>query len=179
MFPIQYQETWEMYKKVEASFWTAEEVDLRHWNSLIDGERHFVTHVLAFIAASDGIVLENLAGKFMKEIPVAEARALYVFHIAIENIHTEMYSLLLETYIKDPTEKNRLFPAIETVPCVAKKAEVNFVRKTFSNIATWWESENTTHSVLFLYGIFLQKLESQEFDFSIKNFKISELNVEK
>ena len=116
-----------MYKKAEASFWTAEEVDLshdlRHWDSLTADEKHFISHVLAFFAASDGIVLENLAGRFMKEVQVAEARAFYGFQVAIENIHSEMYSLLLETYIKDSVEKNRLFHAIETVPCVAKKAE--------------------------------------------------------
>nr|XP_043617773.1 ribonucleoside-diphosphate reductase small chain [Erigeron canadensis] len=126
MFPIQYPQIWEMYKKAEASFWTAEEVDLsedqRHWDALTDGERHFITHVLAFFAASDGIVLENLAGRFMKEVQVAEARAFYGFQIAIENIHSEMYSLLLESYIKDSNEKNRLFRAIETIPCVEKKA---------------------------------------------------------
>ncbi|KAM1323407.1 hypothetical protein ACFX2I_044728 [Malus domestica] len=127
MFPIQYPEIWEMYKKAEASFWTAEEVDLcqdvRHWEALSDGERHFVSHILAFFAASDGIVLENLAGRFMKEVQVAEARAFYGFQIAIENIHSEMYSLLLETYIKDSDEKHRLFHAIDTIPCVAKKAQ--------------------------------------------------------
>nr|XP_043608323.1 ribonucleoside-diphosphate reductase small chain-like [Erigeron canadensis] len=126
MFPIQYPQIWEMYKKAEASFWTAEEVDLsqdqRHYESLTDGERHFVTHVLAFFAASDGIVLENLASRFMKEIQIAEARAFYGFQIAIENIHSEMYSLLLESYIKDSSEKSRLFRAIETIPCVQKKA---------------------------------------------------------
>ncbi|KAG2406193.1 hypothetical protein LR48_Vigan03g242800 [Vigna angularis] len=127
MFPIQYPQIWEMYKKAEASFWTAEEVDLsqdlRHWDSLTDGERHFITHILAFFAASDGIVLENLAARFMKEIQAAEARAFYGFQIAIENIHSEMYSLLLETYIKDSTEKNHLFRAVDTIPCVAKKAQ--------------------------------------------------------
>ncbi|KAL5057143.1 hypothetical protein RYX36_028747 [Vicia faba] len=127
MFPIQYPKIWEMYKKAEASFWTAEEVDLsqdnQHWISLTDGERHFVSHVLAFFAASDGIVLENLAGRFMKEVQISEARAFYGFQIAIENIHSEMYSLLLEAYIKDSAEKNRLFHAIETIPCIAKKAE--------------------------------------------------------
>ncbi|QCD98058.1 ribonucleoside-diphosphate reductase small chain-like [Vigna unguiculata] len=127
MFPIQYPQIWEMYKKAEASFWTAEEVDLsqdlRHWDSLTDGERYFITHVLAFFAASDGIVLENLAARFMKEIQAAEARAFYGFQIAIENIHSEMYSLLLETYIKDSTEKNHLFRAVDTIPCVAKKAQ--------------------------------------------------------
>lgn len=127
MFPIKYPEIWEMYKKAEASFWTAEEVDLsedtQHWEALTGDEKHFITHVLAFFAASDGIVLENLAGRFMKEVQVPEARAFYGFQIAIENIHSEMYSLLLETYVKDPKEKNHLFNAIETVPCVAKKAD--------------------------------------------------------
>eukprot|EP00850_Spirogloea_muscicola_P012588 SM000082S22830 [mRNA] locus=s82:196914:198977:+ [translate_table: standard] len=126
MFPIHYPAIWEMYKKAEASFWTAEEVDLSqdqsHWESLDDGERHFVSHVLAFFAASDGIVLENLAVRFMKEIQVPEARAFYGFQIAIENIHSEMYSLLLETYIKDQELKAHLFRAVDTIPCVAKKA---------------------------------------------------------
>lgn len=116
-----------MYKKAEASFWTAEEVDLSqdnvHWETLTPDEKHFITHVLAFFAASDGIVLENLAGRFMKEVQVAEARAFYGFQIAIENIHSEMYSLLLESYIKDSNEKSRLFHAIETIPCVEKKAK--------------------------------------------------------
>ncbi|XP_047321363.1 ribonucleoside-diphosphate reductase small chain-like [Impatiens glandulifera] len=126
MFPIQYPQIWEMYKKAVASFWTAEEVDLsqdlRHWESLTSGEKHFVSHILAFFAASDGIVLENLAGRFMKDVQVAEARAFYGFQIAIENIHSEMYSLLLETYIKNSQEKNKLFHAIDTIPCVQKKA---------------------------------------------------------
>ncbi|KAG5523103.1 hypothetical protein RHGRI_035043 [Rhododendron griersonianum] len=127
MFPIKYPQIWEMYKKAEASFWTAEEVDLsddiRHWDeALTADEKHFITHVLAFFAASDGIVLENLAGRFMKEVQVAEARAFYGFQIAIENIHSEMYSLLLESYIKDSNEKDRLFHAIETIPCVERKA---------------------------------------------------------
>ncbi|KAL7135932.1 hypothetical protein ABFS83_11G131500 [Erythranthe nasuta] len=126
MFPIQYPEVWEMYKKAQASFWTAEEVDLsddlRHWVTLSSGEQHFIKHVLAFFAASDGIVLENLAGRFMKDVQISEARAFYGFQIAIENIHSEMYSLLLEAYIKDSSEKNHLFRAIETVPCVQKKA---------------------------------------------------------
>ncbi|KAG0456653.1 hypothetical protein HPP92_024441 [Vanilla planifolia] len=128
MFPIRFPQIWEMYKKAEASFWTAEEVDLsqdlRHWeHTLTSEERHFVTHVLAFFAASDGIVLENLAGRFMCEVQLPEARAFYGFQIAIENIHSEMYSLLLETYIKDSAAKSRLFRAIETIPCVARKAE--------------------------------------------------------
>lgn len=127
LFPIKYNEIWEMYKKAEASFWTAEEVDLggdtKHWEGLNDNERHFISHVLAFFAASDGIVNENLGVRFLKEVQVPEARAFYGFQIAIENIHSEMYSLLLETYIKDPAEKSKLFNAIETVPVVKKKAE--------------------------------------------------------
>ncbi|CAI5983567.1 unnamed protein product [Closterium sp. NIES-65] len=127
MFPIKYNDVWEFYKKAEASFWTAEEVDLsqdlQHFESLSEDERFFILQVLAFFAASDGIVLENLAVRFMKEIQIPEARAFYGFQIAIENIHSEMYSLLLETYIKDPAEKDRLFRAVETVPCVKKKAD--------------------------------------------------------
>ncbi|KAI8467291.1 MAG: ferritin-like superfamily [Monoraphidium minutum] len=127
MFPIKYQQIWEFYKKAEASFWTAEEVDLgddmRHWEKLSDDERHFILHVLAFFAASDGIVLENLGARFLKEVQVPEARAFYGFQIAIENIHSEMYSLLLESYIKDPIEKDRLFHATATVPAVKKKAD--------------------------------------------------------
>ncbi|KIY91220.1 ribonucleoside-diphosphate reductasesubunit M2 [Monoraphidium neglectum] len=127
MFPLKYQTIWEFYKKAEASFWTAEEVDLgddmRHWTSLNDGERHFILHVLAFFAASDGIVLENLGARFLKEVQAPEARAFYGFQIAIENIHSEMYSLMLDAYIKDPVEKDRLFHAISTVPVVKKKAD--------------------------------------------------------
>lgn len=127
LFPIRHQRIWEMYKKAEASFWTAEEVDLssdmKHWESLNNDERHFIKHVLAFFAASDGIVAENLAGRFMKEVQVPEARCFYGFQIAIENIHSEMYSLLIDTYVKDSVEKDRLFRAIETVPSVKKKAD--------------------------------------------------------
>ncbi|EFN58787.1 hypothetical protein CHLNCDRAFT_34102 [Chlorella variabilis] len=126
MFPIKYRDIWEMYKKAEASFWTAEEVDLgsdvKDWERLSDDERHFVSHVLAFFAASDGIVNENLGARFMQEVQVPEARAFYGFQIAMENIHSEMYSLLLEAYIKDPKEKDKLFHAIDTVPVVRKKA---------------------------------------------------------
>ncbi|QBZ81036.1 Ferritin like superfamily domain containing protein [Pandoravirus celtis] len=127
LFPIRYQRIWEMYKKAEASFWTAEEVDLSadtvHWVSLGDDERHFIKHVLAFFAASDGIVAENLAGRFMKEVQLPEARLFYGFQIAIENIHSETYSLLIDTYVKDPVEKDHLFRAIDTVPSVRKKAD--------------------------------------------------------
>ncbi|KAB2092476.1 hypothetical protein ES319_A02G034100v1 [Gossypium barbadense] len=127
MFPITYQPLWEMYKKAEASFWTAEEVDLsqdvQHWETLSSSEKHFISHVLAFFAASDGIVLENLAARFLNDVQIPEARAFYGFQIAMENIHSEMYSLLLETYIKDSKEKHRLFNAIESIPCVSKKAK--------------------------------------------------------
>jgi ribonucleoside-diphosphate reductase subunit M2 len=128
MFPIKYPSIWEFYKKAVASFWTAEEIDLsqdlRHWDvTLTPDERHFISHVLAFFASSDGIVLENLAFRFMSDVQLPEARAFYGFQIAIENIHSETYSLLLETYIKDDVEKSRLFSAIETLPCVTRKAE--------------------------------------------------------
>ncbi|KAH9765318.1 Ribonucleoside-diphosphate reductase small chain A [Citrus sinensis] len=128
MFPIRYKQVWEMYKKAQASFWTGtEEVDLsqdvQHWERLLDSEKHFISHVLAFFAASDGIVLENLAARFLNDIQIPEARAFYGFQIAMENIHSEMYSLLLETYIKDSKEKHRLFNAIENIPCVAQKAK--------------------------------------------------------
>jgi ribonucleoside-diphosphate reductase beta chain len=127
LLPIKYPEIWEMYKKTEASFWTAEEIDLsddqKHWDGLNDGERHFISHVLAFFAASDGIVNENLAVNFMREVQLPEARCFYGFQIMMENIHSETYALLIDSYIKDPVEKDRLFNAIETVPCVKRKAE--------------------------------------------------------
>ncbi|WP_419802650.1 ribonucleoside-diphosphate reductase small subunit [Mucilaginibacter sp.] len=127
ILPINYPAIWEMYKKHEASFWTAEEIDLsddqKHWDSLSDGERHFISHVLAFFAASDGIVNENLAVNFMSEVQVPEARCFYGFQIMMENIHSETYALLIDSYIKNPNEKDRLFHAIDTVPCVKKKAE--------------------------------------------------------
>ena len=115
-----------MYKKAEASFWTAEEIDLaedlKDWDALSNNERHFVSHILAFFAASDGIVNENLSGNFCTEVQQSEARCFYGFQIAVENIHSETYSLLIDTYIKDQKEKSHLLNAIETVPCVQKKA---------------------------------------------------------
>jgi ribonucleoside-diphosphate reductase subunit M2 len=120
------RQVWNMYKKAEASFWTAEEIDLasdlKDWNNLNDNEKHFVSHVLAFFAASDGIVNENLAANFATEIQIPEARCFYGFQIAVENIHSETYSLLIDTYIRDKKERNHLLNAIETVPCVQKKA---------------------------------------------------------
>jgi len=128
LFPIQYHEIWQMYKKAEASFWTAEEMDLskdvHDWqNKLNDNERHFVSHVLAFFAASDGIVNENLVERFSNEVQAAEARCFYGFQIMMENIHSETYSLLIDTYIKDPAEREYLFDAVETIPCVKRKAD--------------------------------------------------------
>jgi len=126
LFPIQDDDIWQMYKKAEASFWTAEEIDLaedlKDWDGLSNNERHFVSHILAFFAASDGIVNENLCGNFVQEVQSAEARCFYGFQIAVENIHSETYSLLIDTYVKDQTEKLHLLSAIETVPCVQKKA---------------------------------------------------------
>jgi len=128
ILPIQYNDIWQMYKKAQASFWTAEEVDLewdlRDWNDkLKDDERHFISHVLAFFAASDGIVNENLVERFMQEVQIPEARCFYGFQIAIENIHSEMYSQLIATYIKDTNERNKLFNAIENFPAIKKKAD--------------------------------------------------------
>jgi ribonucleoside-diphosphate reductase beta chain len=127
LFPIQHNDIWQMYKQAEASFWTAEEIDLspdiRDWEKLNDGERHFISHVLAFFAASDGIVNENLAENFLHEVQLPEAKCFYGFQIMMENIHSETYSLLIDTYIKDPQEKDRLFNALDTVDCVAKKGD--------------------------------------------------------
>ena len=127
MFPIQHDDIWEAYKTHMAAFWTAEEIDLAEdtadWKNLTDNERHFLKHVLAFFAASDGIVNENLAVNFSSEVQWAEARAFYGFQIMMENIHSETYSLLIDTYISDEKEKAHLFNAIETVPAVTKKAQ--------------------------------------------------------
>jgi ribonucleoside-diphosphate reductase beta chain len=128
LFPIEHHDIWSFYKKAEASFWTAEEVDLGQdltdWDEkLNDNERYFIKHVLAFFAASDGIVNENLAENFLSEVQYTEAKFFYGFQIAIENIHSEMYSLLIDTYIKDDAEKDHLFRAIDTLSCVTKKAE--------------------------------------------------------
>jgi len=127
IFPIQFDDIFAMYKKAVASFWTVEEVDLskdiNDWDKLKDDERHFISHVLAFFAASDGIVNENLVERFCQEVQVTEARCFYGFQIAMENIHSEMYSLLINTFIRDSEEQARLFNAIETIPCIKKKAD--------------------------------------------------------
>ncbi|SNC76623.1 ribonucleoside-diphosphate reductase beta chain [Hymenobacter gelipurpurascens] len=143
LFPIQHNDVWQMYKKAEASFWTAEEIDLgqdqKDWDSLNDGERHFISHVLAFFAASDGIVNENLAVNFMQEVQMAEARCFYGFQVMMENIHSETYSLLIDTFIKDPKQKDHLFNALETVPCVKKKGDWAI---------KWINSENFTERLI-------------------------------
>ncbi len=126
MFPIKDNDVWEMYKKQVDSFWIVGEVDtskdLVHWNSLTKDEKHFISMVLAFFSSSDGIVMENLACRFMNDVQLAEARAFYGFQIAMENIHSEMYSVLIDTYIKDGDERDRLFGAIDNFSCINKKA---------------------------------------------------------
>jgi ribonucleoside-diphosphate reductase subunit M2 len=131
MFPICNQDIWKMYKKQMDCFWRAEEInlaqDLGDWGKLSADEKHFSSMVLAFFAASDGLVLENLASRFMNDVQVSEARAFYGFQIAMENVHSETYSLLIDTYIRDEAEKTKLFNAIENYPCIAKKA--NWAKK--------------------------------------------------
>jgi ribonucleoside-diphosphate reductase subunit M2 len=127
MFPVRDEDIWKMYKKQVDCFWRAEEVDLSKdlgdWSRLNEDEQYFISMVLAFFAASDGIVMENLATRFMADVQLAEARAFYGFQIAMENIHSEMYSLLIDTYIKDRDTRGRMFSAIKTVPCIQKKAD--------------------------------------------------------
>ncbi|RWA10005.1 hypothetical protein EKO27_g5106 [Xylaria grammica] len=128
LFPIKYHEIWQMYKKAEASFWTAEEIDLskdlHDWNNRInEDEKYFISHILAFFAASDGIVNENLVERFSGEVQIPEARCFYGFQIMMENIHSETYSLLIDTYIKEPAQRNHLFNAIDTIPAIRKKAD--------------------------------------------------------
>lgn len=131
MFPIKDNDIWKMYKKSVDSFWVPQEVDLSKdlgdWEKLSADEKHFISMVLAFFAASDGLVLENLAQRFMGDVQLAEARAFYGFQIAIENIHSEMYSILIDTYVRDDAEKTKLFQALEHYPCIAKKG--NWAKK--------------------------------------------------
>ena len=142
MFPIQDQDIWQMYKKQVECFWRAEEIDLSkditHWETLDQKEKYFVSMILAFFAASDGIVLENLAMRFMGEVQLSEARAFYGFQIAMENIHSETYSLLIDTYIKDREEKTMLFQAIDNFPCIKKKADwaIKWINDKRSSFAT-------------------------------------------
>jgi ribonucleoside-diphosphate reductase subunit M2 len=142
MFPIQDQEIWQMYKKQIDCFWRAEEIDLSkdvvQWDKLDEKEKYFISMILAFFAASDGIVLENLASRFMGEVQLSEARAFYGFQIAMENIHSETYSLLIDTYIKDREEKQTLFKAIDNFPCIKKKADwaIKWINDKRSSFAT-------------------------------------------
>ena len=127
MFPIKFDDIWKMYKKQMDCFWRAEEIDLSkdltHWESLNGDEKHFISMILAFFAAIDGIVLENLASRFMNEVQISEARAFYGFQIMMENVHSETYSLLIESYIKNKEEKTKLFNAITNFPCIKKKSD--------------------------------------------------------
>lgn len=141
MFPIKDQSIWEMYKKSMDCFWRAEEIDLSKdklsWEKLDKNERYFISMILAFFAASDGIVIENLGMRFMSEVQLSEARAFYGFQIMMENIHSEVYSLLIDTYINDEIEKNKLFSAIDNFPCIKKKADwalkwINDKRSSFA-----------------------------------------------
>ncbi|CAL9691525.1 unnamed protein product [Knipowitschia caucasica] len=127
IFPIHYTDMWRMYKQAQASFWTVEEVDLSkdlaHWERLKTDEKHFISHILAFFAASDGIVNENLVQRFCQEVQVPEARSFYSVQILMETVHSEMYSELINTYIRDLKERDHLFNAIQTMPCVKRKAD--------------------------------------------------------
>ena len=142
MFPIQDQSIWQMYKKQVDCFWRAEEIDLSkdmaQWEGLQKEEKYFISMILAFFAASDGIVLENLAARFMGEVQLSEARAFYGFQIAMENVHSETYSLLIDTYIKDREEKTMLFHAIHNFPCIKKKADwaIKWIQDKRSSFAT-------------------------------------------
>jgi ribonucleotide reductase beta subunit family protein with ferritin-like domain len=142
MFPLQDQDIWKLYKKMFDCMWRAEEIDLSkdliHWNKLKDGERHFIKMILAFFAASDGIVLENLGARFLNEVQLPEARAAYGFQLMMENVHSETYSLLIDTYIKDDKEKAKLFNALEEFPCIKKKADwsIKWIEDNDSSFAT-------------------------------------------
>ena len=142
MFPIVDADIWKMYKKQMDCFWRAEEIDLskdiKHWPTLTENEQHFVKHILAFFAASDGIVLENLGQRFMNEVQIAEARAAYGFQIMMENIHSETYSLLIDTLVKEEREKTKLFEAINNFPCIKKKADwaIKWINDKRSSFAT-------------------------------------------
>ena len=142
MFPIEDHDIWAMYKKQMDCFWRAEEIDLskdvEHWPTLTEKEQFFIKHILAFFAASDGIVLENLGQRFMNEVQIAEARAAYGFQIMMENIHSETYSLLIDTLVKDKKEKNVLFEAINNFPCIKKKADwaIKWINDKRSGFAT-------------------------------------------
>ena len=141
MFPIQDHDIWSMYKRQVDCFWRAEEIDfskdMASWKTLTKDEKYFIKMIIAFFAGADGIVLENLGTRFMSEVQISEARAFYGFQIAMENIHSEVYSLLIDTYVKDRLEKDKLFKAMENFPCIKKKADwaikwINDKRSTFA-----------------------------------------------
>lgn len=142
MYPIKYPEIWKMYKVAMSAFWTAEEIDLskdhNDWEKLNYNERHFIKYILAFFAGSDGVVNENLTCRFYNEIAIPEAKAFYGFQIAIETIHNEVYSLMIDTYIKDTQEKNKLFNAINTIPCIKQKADwaIKWIENKEASFAT-------------------------------------------
>ena len=127
IFPIKYHAIWDMYRKAQSAFWTAQEIDfhqdLTDWKNLTDNEQYFIKNILAFFSSADGIVNENLVGRFSEEVQIPEARSFYAFQIAIESIHGETYSLMIDTFVKDPQEKNRLFNAMDTIPCIKKKTD--------------------------------------------------------
>ena len=154
MFPIKDNDIWEMYKKQVDCFWTVGEVDtskdLAHWKTLTDEEKHFISLILAFFSSSDGIVMENLASRFMNDVQLAEARAFYGFQIAMENIHSHMYSVLIDTYIKDYDERDKLFHAIDNFSCIAKKA--NWAKKWISDNRSSFASRLVAFAVV--EGIF-------------------------
>jgi ribonucleoside-diphosphate reductase subunit M2 len=142
MFPIKYKDIWDLYKIQVKSFWVTEDIDLskdgKQFDSLTKDEQYFIKHILSFFAASDGIVIENLAVRFMNDVQIAEARAFYGFQIAMENIHSETYSLLIDTYIKDEEEKYKCFHAIQNFPCIKKKSDwaQKWIKDNRSNFAT-------------------------------------------
>ena len=142
MFPLQDQDIWKIYKKMMDCFWRAEEIDFskdeKHWKSLTEKEQYFIKMVLAFFAASDGIVLENLGQRFMADVQLPEARAAYGFQLMMENVHSEVYSLLIDTYIKEEREKNQLFQALDNFPCIKKKADwaIKWIEDKRSSFAT-------------------------------------------
>ena len=142
MFPLKDMSVWKMYKKMMDCFWRAEEIDfskdMKHWLSLSENEQYFIKMILAFFAASDGIVLENLGMRFLSEVQLPEARAAYGFQLMMENVHSETYSLLIDTYIKDETEKTKLFQALDNFPCIKKKGDwaLKWIQDNRSSFAT-------------------------------------------
>jgi ribonucleoside-diphosphate reductase subunit M2 len=160
LFPIEYPDVYAMYKKAIDCFWNVNEIDLSHdltdWNKLTDNEKYFIKMVLAFFAGSDGLIIENLGARFMTEVKVAEIKAFYGFQIAMENIHSETYSLLIETYVKDKTEKIKLFNAIDNFPCIKKKADwcESYIKNIEADFATRLVAFACVEGIFFL-GLFV------------------------